>query len=109
MNENDQSTQDILQQAQENLSESAVEAPAGDPVSGSDTNNAASDAVTDDPYTSGSYYTSDEEVVTGTVEDSSMMEEIQVKDISFNVALLFIISMLVGLEIFSLLSRKWHA
>lgn len=109
MNENDQSTQDILQQAQENLSESAVEAPAGDPVSGSDTNNAASDAVTDDPYTSGSYYTSDDEVVTGTVEDSSMMEETQVKDISFNVALLFIISMLVGLEIFSLLSRKWHA
>lgn len=109
MNENDQSTQNILLQAQENLSESAVESSAGDPVSGSDTNNAASDAVTDDPYTSGSYYTSDEEVLSGTVEDSSMMEEIQVKDISFNVALLFIISMLVGLEIFSLLSRKWHA
>lgn len=109
MNENDQSTQDILQQAQENLSESAVESSAGDPFSGSDTNNAASDAVTDDPYTSGSYYTSDDEVVTGTVEDSSMMEETQVQDISFNVALLFIISMVAGLQIFSILSRKWHA
>lgn len=109
MNENDQSTQELLQQVQENLSESTVEAPAGDSVSGSDSDNAATDAVTEDPYSSGSYYTSDEEVVSGTVEDSTMMEETQVKDVSFNVALLFIISMLVGLEIFSLLSRKWHA
>ena len=109
MNENDQSTQELLQQVQENLSESTVEAPAGDSVSGSDSDNAASDAVTEDPYTSGSYYTSDEEVVSGTVEDSTMTEETQVKDISFNVALLFVVSMIVGLQIFASLSRKWHA
>ena len=109
MNENDQSTQELLQQVQENLSESTVEAPAGDPVSGSDIDNAASDAVTEDSYSSGSYYTSDEEVVSGTVEDSTMMEETQLNDISFNVALLFVVSMIVGLQIFASLSRKWHA
>lgn len=109
MNENDQSTQELLQQVQDNLSESTVEAPAGDPVSGSDSDNAASDAVTEDPYSSGSYYTSEEEVVSGTVEDSTMTEETQLKDISFNVALLFVVSMIVGLQIFASLSRKWHA
>ena len=109
MNENDQSTQELLQQVQENLSESTVEAPVGDPVSGSDSDNAATDAVTEDPYSSGSYYTSDEEVLSGTVEDSGMTEETQLNDISFNVALLFVVSMIVGLQIFASLSRKWHA
>lgn len=109
MNENDQNTQELLLQAQEHLSESGGDSSEDLPVAGSDSDNAASDEVTEDPYSSESYYTSDEEVVYGTVEDSGMTEETQMKDISFNVALLFIISMLVGLHVFSLLSRKWHA
>lgn len=90
MHENDQNNQDILRQIQDDASYSNAEDSAGDPVSGSDSDNTASDAVT------------------GTVEDSAF-EEVPLQDISFNVALLFVVSMIVGLHIFSSLSRKWHA
>ena len=109
MNENDQNTQELLLQAQEHLSESGGDSSEDLPVAGSDSDNAATDAVTEDPYSSGSNYSSDEEVVSGTVEESASMEETQPKDISFNVALLFVISMVLGLHLFSILSRKWHA
>lgn len=95
MHENDQNSQDILQQSQDNVSYSNIEDQTVDPVSGSDSDNTASDAVTGDS-------------VSGTVEDSTF-EEVPHQDISFNVALLFVVSMIVGLLIFSSLSRKWHA
>lgn len=106
MNENDQNTQELLLQAQEHLSESSADSAEDLPVSGSDSDNAASDEMVtgseaEDIYTG--------EVLSGTVEDTTSMEETQPKDVSFNVALLFVISMVLGLHLFSILSRKWHA
>lgn len=52
----------------------------------------------------------DSEVLSGVVEvDPVTVEEPNTKDISFNVAFLFVVSMIVGLLIFSNLSRKWHS
>lgn len=106
MNENDQSTQELLLQAQEHLSEGSADSAEDLPASGSDSDNAASDEMVtgseaEDIYTG--------EVLSGTVEDTTSMEETQPKDVSFNVALLFVISMVLGLHLFSILSRKWHA
>lgn len=84
MHENDQNIQDILRQIN-------AEDSSGGPVSGSDSDN-SSDAVTDDS-------------VTGTVET---FEEIPHQDVSFNVALLFVVSIIIGLLIYNSLSRKWH-
>ena len=51
-----------------------------------------------------------DEVLSGVVEvDPVTVEEPNTKDISFNVAFLFVVSMIVGLLIFSSLSRKWHS
>ena len=105
MNENDQSTQELLLQAQEHLSESVSDSTEDLPVSGSDPDNTASDETitgsdAEDIYTG--------EVLSGTVEETTSMEETQPKDVSFNVALLFVISMVLGVQLFSILSRKWH-
>lgn len=43
------------------------------------------------------------------VEVDPVIEESKTNDISFNVAFLFVASMIVGLLIFSSLSRKWHS
>lgn len=52
----------------------------------------------------------DSEVLSGVVEvDPVTVEESNTNDISFNVAFLFVASMIVGLLIFSNLSRKWHS
>lgn len=103
MNENDQNAQELLLQAQESLSESVTVSSQGDPVSGSDPDNAAfNEAVNDEDIYSG-------EVYSGTVEDPASTGDIQPSDISFNVALLFVISMVLGIQLFSILSRKWHA
>ncbi len=91
MNENDQNIEDVLQQ-------DTVEDQAGGPVTGPDTDNAASDAVTDAAIDT-------DEIYSGTVEDPIPQQQ----DISFNVALLFVASMIVGLMVFGSLSRKWHA
>lgn len=51
-----------------------------------------------------------DEVLSGVVEvDPVTVDEPNTKDISFNVAFLFVVSMIVGLLIFSSLSRKWHS
>lgn len=51
-----------------------------------------------------------DEVLSGVVEvDPVTVEEPNTKDISWNVAFLFVVSMIVGLLIFSSLSRKWHS
>lgn len=91
MHENDQNNQDILRQIQDDASYSNAEDSAGGSVSGPDSDN-SSDAVTNDS-------------VTGTVET---FEEISHQDVSFNVALLFVVSIIIGLLIFNSLSRKWH-
>lgn len=52
----------------------------------------------------------DSEVLSGVVEvDPVTVEESNTNDISWNVAFLFVVSMIVGLLIFSSLSRKWHS
>lgn len=98
MDENNQKIQVIVEDSQDDGLYSNSESSAGDPVSGSNPNYVTPDAVTDDT----------DEYVTGTVEDSAF-EEAPRQDISFNVALLFVASMIVGLLIFGSLSRKWHA
>lgn len=106
MNENDQNAQELLLQAQESLSESVTVSSQGDPVSGSYIDNTASDEMVTEPDAE-DIYTG--EVLSGTVEDPASVEDTQPSDISFNVALLFVISMVLGIQLFSILSRKWHA
>ena len=49
------------------------------------------------------------ESTTETVEVDADMEDSKPSDISYNVAVLFILSMIVGILLFSSLSRKWHS
>ena len=51
----------------------------------------------------------DSEVLSGVVEVDPVTVEPNTNDISWNVAFLFVVSMIVGLLIFSSLSRKWHS
>lgn len=50
-----------------------------------------------------------DEVLSGVVEVDPVTVEPNTNDISWNVAFLFVVSMIVGLLIFSNLSRKWHS
>ena len=51
-----------------------------------------------------------DEVLSGVVEvDPVTVEEHNTKDISWNVAFFLVVSMILGLLIFSSLSRKWHS
>lgn len=98
MDENNQKVKVIVEDSSDDGLYSNSESSTDDPVSGSNPNNVTSDAVIDDT----------DEFVSGTVENLSF-EESPRQDISFNVALLFVASMIVGLLIFGSLSRKWHA
>lgn len=121
MNEN---AENILLQAQESLSESDGDGAEDHPGTGSDTDNnpvvdevTSNQSSTDEPDTSADAPDTSAdpevevltgEVVSGTLEDPGM-EETQKSDISFNVAFLFVLSMIFGLLLFSNLSKKWHA
>lgn len=69
-----------------------------------------SDSADNIPDNNDSETSTVDEVLSGVVEvDPVTVEEPNTKDISFNVAFLFVASMIVGLLIFSSLSRKWHS
>ena len=69
-----------------------------------------SDSADNIPDNNDSETSAVDEVLSGVVEvDPVTVEEPNTKDISFNVAFLFVVSMIVGLLIFSSLSRKWHS
>lgn len=69
-----------------------------------------SDSADNIPDNNDSETSTVDEVLSGVVEvDPVTVEEPNTKDISFNVAFLFVVSMIVGLLIFSSLSRKWHS
>lgn len=69
-----------------------------------------SDSADNIPDNNDSEASAVDEVLSGVVEvDPVTVEEPNTKDISWNVAFLFVVSMIVGLLIFSNLSRKWHS
>ena len=69
-----------------------------------------SDSADNIPDNNDSETSTVDEVLSGVVEvDPVTVDEPNTKDISFNVAFLFVVSMIVGLLIFSSLSRKWHS
>lgn len=69
-----------------------------------------SDSADNIPDNNDSETSTVDEVLSGVVEvDPVTVEEPNTKDISFNVAFLFVVSMIVGLLIFSSLSKKWHS
>lgn len=54
-----------------------------------------------------------EEILTGTVEstqsvDASVNQSLQ-QDFTYTVAMIYIVSLIAGLFIFYILSRRWHA
>lgn len=69
-----------------------------------------SDSADNIPDNNDSETSAVDEVLSGVVEvDPVTVEESNTNDISWNVAFLFVVSMIVGLLIFSSLSRKWHS
>ena len=57
----------------------------------------------------GSTNSSDGDVLSGTVESTQVDDQpVAQTDISFNVAIIFVLSMIVGLVIYHILSRRWH-
>lgn len=58
----------------------------------------------------GSTNSSDGDVLSGTVESTQVEADQPAAqtDISFNVAIIFVLSMIVGLVIYHILSRRWH-
>ena len=68
-----------------------------------------SDSADNIPDNNDSEASAVDEVLSGVVEVDPVIEESNTNDISFNVAFLFVASMIVGLLIFSNLSRKWHS